>query len=155
MERIADYELLDRLGAGNHGEFWLARPPTRLGLPADVLVAVKVLGMRATENDFRRMANELRVHASVQSANLASVLDAGHQEGRLFYAMTYYPDGSLEHPARPLERRAVLRAVAGAARACHALHEVGVAHRDIKPGNILIDDKGNDFFRLPVSPPPS
>lgn len=143
MATIADYRLLDRLGSGNHGEFWLAEPPPRLGLPPGTRVAVKVLAAKGTDNDFRRMANELRLHAAVSHPNLVPVIDAGQQDGRLYYTTAHHPDGSLAAPAEPLDRGRVLRAVAGAARAAHALHEAGVAHRDVKPGNILLDgDRG-------------
>lgn len=137
---IADYVFVERLGTGNHGEFWLAVPPARLGRPPGEHVAIKTLAQRASDADFRRMANELRVYASLTSPYLVPVLDAGHQGGRLFYSTPYYPDGSLGQPARPLERVEVLHAVADAARAAHALHESGVAHRDIKPSNVLISN---------------
>ncbi len=135
---IADYEFVEHLGAGNHGEFWLAIPPPRLGRSPGEHVAVKTLAQRATDADFARMANELRVYASLSSPWLLPVLDAGQHDGRLFYATPYCPDGSLGHPARPLERQEVRRAIADAARAAHVLHEAGVAHRDVKPSNILL-----------------
>lgn len=143
MKGIADYVFVRHLGDGNHGAFWLAEPPPRLGLAPDATVAVKTLANRASDNDFRRMANELRIYALVSSPDLIPILDAGQDNGRLFYAMPHFPDGSLAKPARPLDRPTVIRAVAAAARAAHELHEVGIAHRDIKPSNVLLEgDRG-------------
>ncbi len=138
MDGIADYRFVERLGEGNHGTFWLARPPARLGDLGVELVAVKTLVQQATDQDFDRMANELRVYAAVDSPYLAPVIDAGHQQGCLYYATTYYAAGSLGAPARPLERSEVIGAVADAARGADALHEAGIAHRDIKPDNIML-----------------
>ena len=105
-------------------------------------MAVKTLAQQATDQDFKRMSNELRVYATVQSDHLVPVFDAGHQRGRLFYATAYFSDGSLGSPAAPMERHEVIAAVADAALGAHALHEAGIAHRDIKPANIMVDRSG-------------
>ncbi|MEM7324240.1 MAG: serine/threonine-protein kinase [Actinomycetota bacterium] len=138
MDGIADYSFIERLGEGNHGTFWLAKRPPRLTSVAADLVAVKTLTQQATDQDFKRMANELRVYAAVDSPHLAPVYDAGHHNGRLFYATAYFAAGSLGAPARPMDRTEVVAAVADAALGAHALHEAGIAHRDIKPANIMI-----------------
>lgn len=147
MEPIADYELVRSLGAGNHGEFFLARPPARLGT-SDEHVAIKVLAGPTSEDTFRRATRELKAFAKVQSPHLVPLLDAGQDGDRFFYAIPYHPLGSLSSPARPLERDATLRAVAAAARAAHALHEAGIAHRGIKPGNILLTEDGAQLTDL-------
>ncbi len=147
MSRIADYELGESLGRGNHGRYYKAAPPARLGLDADV-VAVKVLDQHAGDDEYRRFANELKLFASVRSPHLVRLYDAGHQDGILFYALEYFPLGSLASPARELAPGDVLRAVAGAARGAHALHEVGVAHRDIKPANVMLIEDGGKLSDL-------
>lgn len=147
MKRMADYALVRSLGQGNHGEFFLAVPPDRLGLDTEH-VALKVMGQNASDDAFRRVANELKLFASVSSPHLVRLFDAGHQGGLLYYAMEYFPDGSLGVPSTPIEREHIVRAVADAARAAHALHEVGVAHRDIKPTNIMVHDNGGKLSDL-------
>jgi serine/threonine protein kinase len=141
MRQIADYQLTELLGQGASGSYYTARPPARLNLDVE-WVAVKVLDRDATDDDFRRFANELKIFASVESSYLVGLHDAGHQDGRLYYATEYFPLGSLDQPAVTLSVDDMLRAVADAARGAHALHEVGVAHRDIKPGNILLVEDG-------------
>ncbi len=138
MNGIADYVFLRHLGDGNHGSFWLARPPERLGTTQES-VAVKVLAQRATEDDFRRMTNELRIYSLVECADLVEILDAGHDDGQLFYTTMFHENGSLDRPSRPLDRPTIINAVAAASRAAHQLHQHGIAHRDIKPANILLD----------------
>ena len=135
MTKIADYRVVEMLDHGNHGVFYRAEPPARLGLEAP-FVALKIMERHSTDAEFRRVANELRVFAAVDSPHVVSILDAGQQDGRLFYAMPWHGDGSLADPA-PVSR--CLRAVVDAARGAHALHEVGVVHRDIKPANVLLD----------------
>src|SRR5512143_297089 len=141
MDGIADYTFVRLLGEGNHGRFYLARPPGRLPVDADH-VAVKVMDAATTDDAFRRATRELRAFAAVRSPYLVRLFDAGQQAGTFFYAMEYLPMGSLAAPARPLERGEVLRAVAQAALAAHDLHEAGLVHRDVKPGNVLVHEAG-------------
>ena len=99
LDGIADYDFIEELGAGNHGRYYLADAPARLGL-GDARVAVKVLDRRAGESEFRRVANELRIFHSVRSDHLVRIHDAGYADGVLFYAMQHHPDGSLAGVAR-------------------------------------------------------
>ncbi|WP_232668336.1 protein kinase domain-containing protein [Pseudonocardia sp. TRM90224] len=137
---VADYEIVEMLGEGNNGRFYRARPPARLGLSTE-FVALKVFGERVSEQAYERGVRELRAFASVQSPYLVRIYDAV-LEDRFAYAMEYLPLGSLESPTRPLRRDAVLDALEHAALAAHALHESGLAHGDITPGNVLLADDG-------------
>lgn len=139
MQQIADYEVLQQLGEGSQGQSWLARPPARLGVN-DQIVAVKTMVHAATDAEFTRLARHLQLYASVKSACLHHIYDVGQQGNLIYIAGEYLPGGSLTRPARPFSRVDVLRALAGAARGAHALHEVGVAHRAIRPGNVILVD---------------
>lgn len=147
MRDIADYVLVRELRAGNHGRYYLARPPARLRVPAEYVV-VKVVAGEVAAKTFRKAVGELRAFASTRSPYLVRLLDAGQQEGVLFYAMEHFPLGSLGAPERPLVRKEVLRAMAHAARATHALHEAGIAHHDIQPDNVLLAPDGGRLSDL-------
>ena len=120
---------------------FLAVPPPRLHV-ASGHVGVKVLHGADDDAGLRRATRELRAFAAVSSAYLVSLLDAGRQDSSFFYAMEYCAGGSLAAPARTLDREEILRAVAQAAHATHALNEAGLVHRGIKPSNILLADDG-------------
>jgi eukaryotic-like serine/threonine-protein kinase len=147
---IADYRFVRMLGAGNHGVFYLARRPERLPVSAD-LVAVKVLPGANGQDAFRRATRELSAFAAVKSPFLVTLFDAGQQGDDLYYSMEYLPGGSLADPAEPLPPDAARTAVAHAARAADALHEAGIAHNDIKPGNILLHAGGGKLADLGLS----
>lgn len=138
MRGIADYELAEVIGSGSHGRFYKATPPPRL-ISESEWVAVKVLDRQVSVAEFDRFAEQLRLIASVKSEYLEVPVDAGQQEGQPFYTIVYHPEGSLHRPNDGLPLGVIVRAVADAARGAHALHEIGVAHRNIKPSNILLD----------------
>jgi serine/threonine protein kinase len=141
MESVADYRILGPAGAGATGTFYFAVPPIRLGLTAD-RVLLKVVTGALDDDAFRRVSRELRAFAAVSSPYLVQLYDAGQDGSTCYYSMEHLPVGSLAAPTRPLARREVLRAVAHAARAAHALHEAGLAHRDIQPASVLLHDSG-------------
>ncbi|HEX9065942.1 MAG TPA: serine/threonine-protein kinase [Streptosporangiaceae bacterium] len=138
-EGIADYRFFRFLGAGNHGVFYLAYRPERLPVDAE-FVAVKVLASSNTQDTFRRATRELAAFAAVRSPYLVTLFDAGQQGDELYYSMEYLPAGSLADAIGAVPPAQVLGAVADAARAADALHEAGIAHNDIKPGNVLLSD---------------
>ena len=142
MDRIADYQFIQPLGEGSSGKYFLAATPPRLGIAAEH-VAVKVLQVSAGEEAFHRLTRELRTFAKVRSAHLVTLYDAGQEAGQCYYAMEYCPGGSLAYPVREVTRESAVAAVAAAARAAHDLHEAGIAHRDLRPGNILLRSDGS------------
>jgi serine/threonine protein kinase len=141
MHQIADYEIVQQLGEGNQGQWWLAKAPSRLGV-ADQLVAVKTIDHGASDDDFTRVADQLQTYASIGSPHLATLYDFGQQGNLLYVAGQYLPGGSLAQPARPLSRIDVLRCIGDAALGAHALHEAGIAHRSIRPSNVFLTDDG-------------
>ncbi|GAA3817575.1 hypothetical protein GCM10022226_42710 [Sphaerisporangium flaviroseum] len=149
MEGIADYEFVRPLGAGNHGEFYLARRPERLPVDAEY-VTVKVVGGTG-QDAFRRATRELKAFASVRSPFLVTLYDAGQQGGVFYYSMEYVEGGSLAGPAEPPSRDQTVRAVACAARAAQALHDEGLVHRDINPANVLLTAGGGKLSDLGLS----
>ncbi|HEY6797901.1 MAG TPA: protein kinase [Kineosporiaceae bacterium] len=136
-ERIADYEVVETLVRPGAETYLLARPPQRLGLRSD-LVTIKIVDGRHDQEAFRRVSEELRLFAAVTSPYLVKLYDAGSDDGRVWFSMDHYPIGSLAEPARFLTLQQRTSAVANAARGAHALHEAGIAHRDIRPANILL-----------------
>ena len=140
MKGIADYRFIRLLGDGNHGRVWLAQPPPRLAIEVEH-VAVKVLTVRVRDGDHGRVRDELAAYAAVSSPHLVPLYDAGH-DGQLVYATAYQLAGALDVAAAGLTARRAVQVVACAARAAHALHEAGVAHRGIKPRNVFVTDEG-------------
>jgi serine/threonine-protein kinase len=141
--RLGQYQLKERLGGGGMGEVYLAehvllrRPcavklirPERAGQPANLL----------------RFEREVQAMVTLTHPNTVEVLDYGHAEdGTFYYVMEYLPGLSLEqlvsrHGPLPPERAVhFLRQVCGALQEAHA---IGLIHRDVKPGNILVCDRG-------------
>lgn len=141
MDRIADYVFVRPLNQGNYGDFYQAATPSRLGVAAE-FVTVKVLAASTSGEAFKRATKELRAFSKVHSPFLVTLYDAGQEGDRFYYSMEYLPLGTLAAPARALERGEILAALADASRAAHALHEAGLAHRDIEPANILLHEGG-------------
>jgi serine/threonine protein kinase len=123
---IAGYDVVRQVGEGGH----------RLGL-ADEFLVLKMFNDRVSEQAYERGVRELRAFAAVPSEHLVRVFDAV-LEASFGYAMEHFPLGSLAAPAHPPSRTEALTALEHAARAAHTLHEAGLAHGDLRPGNVLL-----------------
>lgn len=141
MTGFGDYTLVEQIREGAHGVLHLAVPPARLAHP-ESFVALKRLRAHPDADDFRRIANELRLLHAAQSSHVVELLDAGTVDGELFLVTPHYADGTLAERCSGWPVRENCRAVANAARGVHALHELGVAHRNIRPENVIIDGTG-------------
>lgn len=145
---LSDFEVLGLLGAGPHGRCYLARPPGGDG----GFVAVKVFTERVSEPAFDRAVRELRAAAAVPSPHVTAVLDALLGEN-FAYAMPHFPLGGLADPAFPPARAEVLWALEHAARGAHALHEAGIVHGGIHPGNVLLVEEADGTLGGRLSEP--
>lgn len=138
---IADYELVEVLHDGTSARLYRAVPPSRLGQDPGALVVIKLVegtGDRA----FNRLSRLLQTFAAVDDAHLVRLIDAGQHEDVFFYTTPDWVDGSLARPRVPLAARQAVDAVADVCRGAHALHEAGIAHRDISPSAVLLHPDG-------------
>jgi serine/threonine protein kinase len=139
---FGNYELLGELGRGGMGIVYKARQKL-----ADRLVALKV--MRDHESvsaeERQRFTAEVRALGRVTHPHIVAVFEVGEEQGCPFFTMEYVDGKPLSRLLRegktstPAESARLIEDLAGAVQAAHA---VGVLHRDIKPGNILIGPHG-------------
>jgi serine/threonine protein kinase len=140
LTQIAHFELLQRLGMGSFGTVWKARD-TKL----DRTVALKIPRRgNLSSSQVEEFLHEARVAARLRHPQIVSVHEIG-REGDNVYIVSDLVDGvSLEkyQAARPLTQREAVQLLVTVCDALHFAHELGVVHRDLKPGNILIDAQG-------------
>jgi len=133
--KLGQYHLLRRLARGGMSEIYLASPES-----STQVCALKVV-REENEEYGRRLEREVLVLKTLKHEHIIPTLDAGKQDGVWYYAMPYIEAGSLKaRIARgPLTMEETGTLVTQIAEALHFLHVHGTVHRDIKPGNILVD----------------
>src|SRR5438552_7444466 len=140
--RLGNYEILDEIGRGGMGVIYRARQRH-----SHRIVAVKrVLNYHADSHEtFMRFRREADAVASLDHPNILPIYEVSESEDGLpFFSMKFATGGSLQHAASSLrnEPRKCVELMAKVARAVEYAHDRGVLHRDLKPGNILLDDRG-------------
>ncbi|MFF5212377.1 protein kinase [Streptosporangium sp. NPDC000396] len=138
-DRLGPYRLLRRLGEGGMGVVHLAVDPQGRQ------VAMKVLRAEVAGDDVarRRLSREVETMRRVRSEHIAEVLDADVTGHRPYIVTRYVPGQPLDELIKqegPMELPALLKVAHGVASALAAVHSVGVIHRDLKPGNVIIQD---------------
>ena len=139
--RLGRYLLEGKLGKGGMGVVYLSRHPL-----LDRAVAIKVLTSESTDPSIReRFQREAKIAAKIDHPNVVKTFDVG-EEGGVDYLVMERVEGEnlsdrLEREGR-LEWREATRLMADLCRGLAAAHARGLIHRDIKPGNLMLDGEG-------------
>src|SRR5437868_1072751 len=141
LGELGDYELLEEIGRGGQGVVFRARQKN-----LNRIVALKVisLGQWANKAHLKRFRLEAEAAARLEHPGIVPIHEVGEGDGSCYFSMKFIEGGQLDEVVKqsPMSVRRAAELIAKVARTVSYAHEHGILHRDIKPGNILLDAKG-------------
>ncbi|HJS06333.1 MAG TPA: serine/threonine-protein kinase, partial [Pirellulales bacterium] len=143
IQVLGRFELLQQVGAGKFGSVWKARDTQLQRYVAVKIPRQRDLNARETEIFLR----DARAAAQLRHPNIASVHEVGRENDTVYIVSDFIDGASLSEwltGKRPTTREAV-EMVTKIADALEHAHEAGVVHRDLKPGNIMLDRRGEPY----------
>jgi len=146
-QSLGRYHILEQLGEGGMAVVYKAYD-TRL----ETDVAVKVirtenLPQSGVERALKRFEREAKALAKLTYPNIVPIIDYGEYEDSPYLVMKYLPGGTLKQRlGHPMPYQEAARILAPIARALEYAHQHGIVHRDVKPSNILITDRGQPML---------
>src|SRR5216117_2607355 len=141
LGELGDCELLEEIGRGAQGVVFRARQKS---LNRTVALKVISLGQWASKAHLKRFRREAEAAASLDHPSIVPIYEVGERDGSCYFSMKFVEGGQLDEVVKraPLSIRQAVELIAKVARTVHYAHEHSILHRDIKPGNILLDQKG-------------
>src|SRR6184192_1682695 len=141
LGELGDYELLEEIGRGAQGVVFRARQKS---LNRTVALKVISLGQWASKAHLKRFRREAEAAASLDHPCIVPIYEVGERDGSCYFSMKFVEGGQLDEVVRRklMSIRQAGELIAKIARTVHYAHEHRILHGDIKPGNILLDQKG-------------
>jgi serine/threonine protein kinase len=141
LKDFGDYELLEEIGRGGQGVVYRARQKS-----LNRIVALKVIGLAhwATEAHVKRFRMEAEAAAHLDDPRIVPIYEIGERDGACYFSMKFIEGSQLDKiiGSELMPGRKAAELMAKLAHTLHHAHQNGVLHRDVKPGNILLDAKG-------------
>ena len=137
---FARYEIIREIGRGAFGIVYRARDPQ---LGRDVALKVLIAAEQASESLIKRFHAEAQAAAQLRHPNIVPIHDVGIHNGKHYFTADFIEGATLEKLLKQrLPTTQIVKLMTEIASAIQHAHEHGIVHRDIKPGNVLIDASG-------------